>query len=82
MLCFELADREAVNRFMRAATAIPFAPSLGHAHTTCSYPDGTSHRFEAVEEKRKQGITPGLVRLSVGCEPFETTRRNLSAGLS
>lgn len=82
MLCFELADRAAVNRFMRAAKAIPFAPSLGHAHTTCSYPDGTSHRFEPVEEKRKQGITPGLIRLSVGCEPIDTIRRNLSAGLS
>lgn len=82
MLCFELADREAVNRFMRAANEVPFAPSLGHAHTTCSYPDGTSHRFEPVEAKRKQGITPGLVRLSIGCEPVEVIRRNLGAGLA
>jgi cystathionine gamma-synthase len=82
MLCFELADREAVNRFMRAATQVPFAPSLGHAHTTCSYPDGTSHRFEPTEAKRKQGITPGLVRLSVGCEPPEVVRRNLAEGLA
>jgi cystathionine beta-lyase/cystathionine gamma-synthase len=82
MLCFELAERNAVNRFLRAANAVPFAPSLGHAHTTCSYPDGTSHRFEAVEEKRKQGITLGLVRLSVGCEAAEVIRRNLAAGLT
>lgn len=82
MLCVELADREAVNRFMRAATQVPFAPSLGHAHTTCSYPDGTSHRFEPTEAKRQQGITPGLVRLSVGCEPPEVVRRNLEVGLA
>jgi cystathionine beta-lyase/cystathionine gamma-synthase len=82
MLCFELADRDAVNRFLRSAKEVPFAPSLGHAHTTCSYPDGTSHRFEAVDEKRRQGITPGLVRLSVGCEPAAVIRRNLDVGLT
>ncbi len=31
MLCFELAGREAVNRFMRSAPGVPFCPSLGHA---------------------------------------------------
>ena len=29
MLCFELEDRDAVNRFMHAAKGIPFSPSLG-----------------------------------------------------
>jgi cystathionine gamma-synthase len=82
MLCFELADREAVNRFMRGATQVPFAPSLGHALTTISYPDGTSHRFEPTEAKRRQGITPGLVRLSVGCEPGQALRQKLTEGLA
>lgn len=82
MLCFELADRAAVNRFMRSAPGIPFCPSLGHAATTCSHPDTTSHRYEAPEEKRRQGITPGLVRLSVGCEPLATIQTELAKGLS
>lgn len=82
MLCFELADRDAVNRFLRAAgDAIPFAPSLGHATTTCSHPDTTSHRFEPAEAKRVAGITPGLVRLSVGCENRAKTLKGLAAGL-
>jgi cystathionine beta-lyase/cystathionine gamma-synthase len=80
MLCFELADRAAVNRFMQSAKGIPFAPSLGHAHTTCSYPDGTSHRFEPLEVKRSQGISPGLVRLSVGCEPLELIVQKVLSG--
>ena len=83
MLCFELAGgREAVNRFMRRATGIPFSPSLGHVGTTLSHPDTTSHRYESPAEKRRQGITDGLVRLSVGVEPFERIRDEMARGLA
>ncbi len=82
MLCFELAGgREAVNRFMRSAPGIPFSPSLGDAVTTCSHPDTTSHRYDDPAEKRKEGITPGLVRLSVGCEPLAKITAELAKGL-
>ncbi len=83
MLCFDLAGgREAVNRFMRKATGIPFSPSLGHVGTTLSHPDTTSHRYESPAEKRRQGITEGLIRLSVGIEPFERIRDEMARGLS
>jgi cystathionine beta-lyase/cystathionine gamma-synthase len=83
MLCFELAGgREAVNRFMRHAPAIPFSPSLGHFGTTISHPDTTSHRYESPAEKRRQGITDGLIRLSVGIEPLEQIEREMKKGLA
>jgi cystathionine beta-lyase/cystathionine gamma-synthase len=83
MMCFELAGgREAVNRFMRRATGIPFSPSLGHVGTTLSHPDTTSHRYESPAEKRRQGITDGLVRLSVGVEPFDRIRDEMAKGLA
>jgi cystathionine beta-lyase/cystathionine gamma-synthase len=82
MLCFELTGgREAVNRFMRQAPGVPFSPSLGHTGTTCSHPATTSHRFAAVEEKARQGITDGLVRLSVGCEELERIKEEMATGL-
>jgi cystathionine beta-lyase/cystathionine gamma-synthase len=82
MLCFELAGgREAVNRFMRSATGIPFSPSLGHVGTTLSHPDTTSHRYESPAEKQRQGITDGLIRLSVGVEPFMQIRDEMAKGL-
>lgn len=81
MLCFELSDRDAVNRWMRATPEVPFCPSLGHHETTCSHPDTTSHRFDPRDEKLGQGITPGLVRLSVGSEPFERLRAAMEHGL-
>jgi cystathionine beta-lyase/cystathionine gamma-synthase len=83
VLCFELAGgREAVNRFMRAAPGVPFCPSLGHATTTCSHPGTTSHRYDSPAEKQRQGITDGLIRLSVGCEPVETIKEELAKGLA
>ncbi len=82
MLCFELAGgRAAVNQFLQRTPGIPFCPSLGHATTTCSHPDTTSHRYDSPEDKRRQGITPGLIRLSVGCEPYATIVAEMGKGL-
>jgi cystathionine beta-lyase/cystathionine gamma-synthase len=82
MLCFDLAGgREAVNRFMHQARGIPFSPSLGHTTTTCSHPATTSHRYVSPAEKARQGITEGLIRLSVGVEPLEVIQREMSKGL-
>ncbi|MCZ2340208.1 MAG: aminotransferase class I/II-fold pyridoxal phosphate-dependent enzyme [Bacteroidales bacterium] len=79
MLAFELVGgRAAVNRWMRACPNIPFAPSLGHTRTTCSHPASTSHRFDPPAEKQRQGISDGLVRLSVGCEPIAELLANLA----
>jgi cystathionine beta-lyase/cystathionine gamma-synthase len=82
MLCFDLAGgREAVNRFMRHAPGIPFSPSLGHTTTTCSHPATTSHRYVSPTEKERQGITDGLVRLSVGVEDLPHIQEEISRGL-
>jgi cystathionine beta-lyase/cystathionine gamma-synthase len=82
MLCFDLAGgREAVNRFMRQAPGIPFSPSLGHTTTTCSHPATTSHRYVDPDERGRQGITDGLVRLSVGVEDLPLVQSEMTKGL-
>ena len=82
MLCFELAGgRDAVNRLLRLAPGIPFSPSLGHTTTTLSHPASTSHRYTSPAEKQRQGISDGLIRLSVGIEGVETIRQEISKGL-
>jgi cystathionine beta-lyase/cystathionine gamma-synthase len=82
MLCFDLAGgRDAVNRFLRRARGVPFSPSLGHFATTCSHPASTSHRYVSPAERQRQGITDGLVRLSVGVEDLETIQREMAKGL-
>jgi cystathionine beta-lyase/cystathionine gamma-synthase len=83
MLAFELAGgRNAVNHFMRKASGIPFSPSLGHTTTTCSHPGTTSHRYASPELKSRQGITDGLIRLSVGTEDAEQILREMAKGLT
>src|SRR5262249_45863992 len=81
-LCFELAGegRDAVNSFMRAALGVPFSPSLGDVTTTCSHPATTSHRYESPAERARLGITDGLIRLSVGAEPVERIKEELTKG--
>lgn len=82
MLGFELSGgREEVNRFLRQAPGIPFSPSLGHTTTTCSHPATTSHRGVSPAERRRQGISDGLIRLSVGVEDLEQIQRELAKGL-
>jgi cystathionine beta-lyase/cystathionine gamma-synthase len=83
MLCYELAGgREAVNRFMRQAPRIPFSPSLGHTGTTLSHPGATSHRYVSPAERRRQGITDGMIRLSIGIEPLEQIKAEMRRGLA
>ena len=82
MLCFELAGgRDSVNRFIHQSPAIPFSPSLGHTRTTLSHPWTTSHRYTSPALKRRQGITEGLVRLSVGVEDFAQIQAAFAQGL-
>lgn len=82
MVTFELeGGRDAVNRFMRKARGIPFSPSLGHTTTTCSHPGTTSHRYVSPAEKRRQGISDGHIRLSVGVEELEQIQREMARGL-
>ena len=70
MLSFTLADdtADAVDRFMQRSRLFPFAPSLAGVESSLSYPSLTSHRALSPEQQQAAGITPGLIRLSVGIE--------------
>jgi len=82
MLAFELdGGRDAVNRFMRQAPDIPFSPSLGNTTTTLSHPATTSHRYVSPAERRRQGISDGMIRLSVGIEDLAQIQAEIVTGL-
>ncbi len=68
VLSFELADREAVLSFAAAVKLPITAVSLGGVESILSYPATMSHACVPPEERTKQGITDGLLRLSVGIE--------------
>lgn len=64
----DLGSRERADGFIRGLRQIPFAPSLGDVATTISHPATTSHRGQTPEQWARQGITPGLIRISFGLE--------------
>lgn len=72
MVSFEIeGGREAANALARAATRIPFAPTLGDIGTTLSHPASSSHRGMSPDERAALGISEGFFRVSVGVEEFE-----------
>jgi methionine-gamma-lyase len=69
MLAFEVAGgREAGEAFMDRLELCLRASSLGGVDTVVSHPASTSHRQYSEEQLAAAGISPGLLRVSVGCE--------------
>ncbi|MFN3615169.1 MAG: trans-sulfuration enzyme family protein [Rubrimonas sp.] len=69
MVSFRLkGGRETVNRFLRAAEHIAFAPTLGDVGATLSHPASSSHRGLTPEARAAIGIDEGFIRVSVGIE--------------
>ena len=81
MVAFDVGGREQADRLIQSLHHIPFAPSLGDVQTTLSHPCSTSHRGQDPEMLQKLGITPGLIRLSVGLEDPEDLWNDLSQAL-
>jgi cystathionine beta-lyase/cystathionine gamma-synthase len=81
MMAIDLGTRERVDAFIHALKHIVFAPSLGDVATTLSHPTTTSHRDHSAEECTRLGITPGLVRLSIGVEDPEDLWEDFKRGL-
>jgi cystathionine gamma-synthase len=83
MVSFELAaDRAGVNRFMRAASNIAFAPTLGDVATTLSHPASSSHRGLSEAGRLALGISEGFIRVSVGIEDIDLLKREFTAAVA
>jgi cystathionine beta-lyase/cystathionine gamma-synthase len=83
IVTFTLAGgRRAADRFIRSASTIPFAPSLGDLSTTLSHPESTSHRGMTPEARAALGITGGTIRLSLGIESSDAILSALAEGLA
>ena len=83
MLSVRLADDSiaAAERFIQQSRLFPLAPSLAGVASSCSYPTATSHRGLTEEQRRALGITPGVLRLSVGIEETDELLADLAQAL-
>jgi O-succinylhomoserine sulfhydrylase len=60
--------KEAAFRFLNALKLVLISNNLGDSKSLATHPTTTTHQRLTPEQKAAQGITPGLVRLSIGLE--------------
>jgi len=58
-------------KFLNALKMISHTPNLGDARTSSTHPASTTHSKLTEEERLNVGITPGLIRISVGLEHID-----------
>jgi len=81
MLSFELKGEFDVKEFQRSLKMIKPSMSLAGVESTILMPTLTSHMSLNEEERRKQGISDSLLRLSVGIENIEDIREDINQAL-
>ncbi|MCL5044540.1 MAG: aminotransferase class I/II-fold pyridoxal phosphate-dependent enzyme [Deltaproteobacteria bacterium] len=82
LLSFELKGGPAAATRLIEAVSLPYvAPSLGGVESLITRPAATSHAGIPADERRRMGISDGLIRLSVGLEAAEDLIEDLSRAL-
>jgi O-succinylhomoserine sulfhydrylase len=83
LVTFEIkGGKEAAFKFMNALQIIKISNNLGDAKSIATHPATTTHSRLSPEDKVTQGITLGLIRLSVGLEDADDLIIDLKTALS
>ena len=82
LVTFDLkGGKDAAFRFMNALEIIKISNNLGDAKSIATHPTTTTHQRLPQPQKDKLGITPGLIRLSIGLEDTGDLIADLRAAL-
>ena len=83
MIAMEIAGGQAAAfRCLNALETIIISNNLGDAKSIITHPATTTHQRLSDAQKATLGITPGLVRLSVGLEDPDDLIADLLSGLA
>ena len=83
LITFEVAGgKDAAFRFMNALEIVKISNNLGDAKTIATHPATTTHQRLPQDQKDMLGITPGLIRLSLGLEDVDDLIADLTRALS
>lgn len=74
--------KEAAFRFLNAVTVGVISNNLGDAKTILTHPATTTHQRLPDDQKTALGISPGLVRISVGLEDLADLRADFMNALN
>jgi methionine-gamma-lyase len=67
---------------MNSVRMITLAVSVGGVESLIEHPASMTHKSVPESEQRRQGITAGLVRLSVGCEDLDDLLADLTQAMA
>ncbi|HLZ85758.1 MAG TPA: O-succinylhomoserine sulfhydrylase [Puia sp.] len=83
ILCFELkGGLEAGRKFLDKLQMLSLTANLGDTRSIASHPASTTHAKLTPEERATVGITPGLIRISVGLEHRDDILADIKNGLA
>jgi cystathionine gamma-lyase/cystathionine beta-lyase/cystathionine gamma-lyase/homocysteine desulfhydrase len=71
LISFDLGSYDNAKKFLDRVRLCSLGESLGGVETLISHPETMTHASVPVEDRKRLGITPGLVRISVGIEDIE-----------
>jgi cystathionine beta-lyase/cystathionine gamma-synthase len=82
MISFDLGSEEAARRMLDRVKLCALGESLGGVESLISHPATMTHASVEPAERERRGITPGLVRVSVGIEDVADILADLDRALS
>jgi O-acetylhomoserine (thiol)-lyase len=81
VLSFELkAGIEAGKKFVESLELFSHVANIGDVRSLVIHPATTTHSQLSPQEQLEAGVTPGLVRLSLGLENIVDIKADLEAG--
>jgi cystathionine beta-lyase/cystathionine gamma-synthase len=81
LISFDTGSLEAADRVLQSTRLFTLAESLGGVESLISHPATMTHGSVPAKEKMKLGVTPGLVRISVGIEDPDDLQKDLEQAL-
>ena len=83
IVCFELKGGiEAGRKFLNQIKMLSLTANLGDTRSIASHPASTTHAKLSEAERQATGITPGLIRISIGLEHREDILADILQALS
>lgn len=82
MISFELGEGYDIRKFFSSLSLIALAESLGGVESLVCHPASMTHASIPYEERQREGITDGLIRLSVGIEHIDDLLADLEQAIA
>jgi cystathionine beta-lyase/cystathionine gamma-synthase len=81
IISFDVGSLERADRVLRSVRLFTLAESLGGVESLISHPASMTHGSVPEADRAKLGVTPGLVRISVGIEDVDDLQADLDSAL-